>query len=88
MDDAGIPKLTDFGVSRAAIYSSPLNTTSYFRPKGTLPWMAYELLAFFDCDQEISPLIEFKCTKASDMWAFGMVIYVRRPFQSPDVRTP
>lgn len=64
--------LTDFGQSRASNYSmSALQTTAYDNLKGTAHWMAYELLDFLDrMDSQVV------CTKESDMWAFGMVIYV------------
>ena len=68
----GIPKLADFGLSRALTYSNvDLKTTSYGRLKGSYQWMAYELLAFIESDDQ-----EILCTKASDMWAYGMVLYV------------
>lgn len=35
--------------------------------------MAYELLEFLGSDGTV----EIKCTKATDMWAFGMLVYVR-----------
>lgn len=66
--------LTDFGLSRAEIYSLiNLRTTMYNVPKGTAPFMAYELLEFIGSDGTV----EIKCTKATDMWAFGMLVYVR-----------
>lgn len=65
--------LTDFGQSRASNYSQPgLRTSAYDLMKGTANWMAYELLAFFD-DMTSGEVI---CTKETDMWAFGMVVYV------------
>lgn len=72
MDGLGIPKLTDFGQSRASTFNSLLKTTSNDRLKGTSHWIAYELLDFMDADND-----EVRCTAESDMWAFGMVIYVR-----------
>lgn len=82
MDDHGVPMLTDFGISRASIYSfEPFKTSRYSEPKGTFPWMAYELLEFFECSMNPKACqAKIICTKASDMWAFGMVIYVRPCF--------
>lgn len=71
--------LTDFGISRASFYTSEMFRTShYYGVKGTSAWMAYELLEFLECSKENSAACyaPFKCTKESDMWAFGMVIYV------------
>lgn len=71
MSYSGVPKLTDFGQSRALNNSQAvLRTTAYDRVKGTANWMAYELLGFLD-----GSITEIICTKASDVWAFGMVIY-------------
>lgn len=63
--------LIDFGQSRASNYSmSALQTTAYDNAKGTSHWMAYELVGFLDGVAQVI------CTKESDIWAFGMVIYV------------
>ena len=72
MTSAGIPKLADFGLSRT-LSDSPtaLETSSFGELKGTTRWMAYELLQFLD-----GYGAEVICTKASDVWAFGMTIYV------------
>lgn len=74
MTSAGIPKLADFGQSRALNNSQAvLKTTEYSREKGTVHWMAYELLDFIeDANAQVI------CTKESDIWAFGMVIYASR----------
>ena len=72
MTSFGRPMLTDFGLSRALDYSIPdMRTSSYGRLKGTSHWMAYELAKVLE-----DPNPEFICTKPSDMWAFGMVLYV------------
>ena len=64
--------LADFGLSRALDYSDPgMKTLSYSNLKGTPYWIAYELAISIE-----SPDQEFICTKASDMWAFGMTVYV------------
>ena len=72
MDRSGTPKLSDFGQSRASNYSIvSLKTTSYDKVKGTSHWLSYELLEFLDnSDSDVI------CTRESDMWAFGMVLYV------------
>ena len=73
MTKRGKPMLADFGLSRALTYSNvDLKTSSYGKLKGSYQWMAYELLAFIDGDDQ-----EILCTKASDIWAYGMVLYVR-----------
>ena len=51
-----------------------LATTNHNSGKGSIRWMAYELLA--------SEEDEVKHTKESDMWAYGMVIYVRQAITS------
>lgn len=56
--------LCDFGVSRMILSSESLTTTSGGM-KGSLRWMAPELLD------------GAKHSIDSDIWAFGMVIYVR-----------
>ena len=64
--------LTDFGQSRALAYShASLRTSESGEVKGTSHFMAYELLEFIDNEKA-----QVICTKASDMWSFGMVIYV------------
>lgn len=64
--------LADFGLSHAVKYSiSDMKTSSYSRLKGTCNWMAYELAKVVK-----NPTIEIEYTAASDMWAFGMVLYV------------
>lgn len=78
MDNMGTPRLTDFGQSRASDYSNALlKTTSHDKIKGTSHWLSYELLEFLEnSDSEVI------CTRESDMWAFGMVLYVSsEPFR-------
>ena len=71
MTKSGIPMLTDFGLSRALDYpwSKALMSSSQDSPRGTTRWMACELVK----DVKFCA----PCTEASDMWAFGMTIYVR-----------
>ena len=67
----GRPVLPDFGISRLLINSVTIvGTTSI---KGNTRWMAPELLL-----PEDGVELEHLChTKATDVWAFGMVVYVR-----------
>lgn len=69
MNNWGEPKLTDFGLSRILDYTwtSALRSSSHSSPRGTTRWMTYEL---------VEDGSDSDCTKESDMWAFGMVIYV------------
>ena len=65
------PILIDFGTAHelnAGALTKQLNTTGT-APVGTLKWMAYEL---------VRPKTDRKVfyTKASDVWSFGMTIYV------------
>ena len=64
--------LADFGLSRALVYSDPNMKTVSHNAKGTFPWMAYELAQILLGITES----EFICNEASDMWAYGMVLYV------------
>lgn len=64
----GRPLLTDFGLSRIAEASHTLPTIS--GASGTTRWMARELFGFDNP----------RPTPASDVWALGMTIYVRRSF--------
>ena len=69
MSTSGQPMLTDFGLSRALECSLAIQKSSATgEMKGTIRFMAYELVK-----EDSSGFI---CTEASDMWAFGMVIYV------------
>lgn len=53
----------------------PLSPRNAFRDN--IRWMAYELLSSNEVEDTI-----FEFTTASDMWAFGMVIYVIASNQS------
>jgi serine/threonine protein kinase len=65
----GRPLLSDFGVSRVVKESVTVTGTTTMR--GNLRYMAPELL---------SPQMTYSShafqTKESDVWAFGMVVYV------------
>ena len=68
MNHYGEPLITDFGLSRMITYSQTFMASAMNGSiKRSLRWMAYELLSRED---------EAKHTKESDMWAYGMTIYV------------
>lgn len=72
----GVPMLADFGVSRAVQYTlGILYTSSFHRIKGTVNWMAPELIACFWAQTQGTGSTELRLTYATDMWAFGMVVY-------------
>lgn len=48
-------------------YSMTILKTTQSGPRGTARWMAYELL--LDSEKLVH-------TEASDIWAYGMVVYV------------
>ncbi len=60
--------LTDFGVSRMDSLSAGYTTHS---AKGSTRWQAYE---FFDIFEDDSPAPQH--TQKTDIWAFGMTVYV------------
>ena len=62
--------IADFGVSRLLVESMTLAGTNSL--KGSIRWMAVELV---DSQDSASAAHQFH-TKASDVWAFGMVLYV------------
>ena len=68
----GKPKITDFGISQIMINS--MTITRFTAPKGGVRWMAPELLGV-NLDDLVSEHPSH--TKATDVWAFGMVVYVR-----------
>lgn len=74
MTRSGVPKISDFGLSRMTYYSQQqLLSSAHSGSRGTVLWMAPELFAVED-NSDVKP------TKASDMWAYGMVIYARLSF--------
>jgi serine/threonine protein kinase len=83
VSDDGVPKLTDFGVSRLLLNTATMTGTSNL--KGSIRWMAPELVHVEiddgdDGDSKPSGNTENRHefhTKATDVWAFGMVVYVR-----------
>ena len=60
--------LCDFGMTRVITSSMSYKTSSSGGNKGTSRYLAYELVALADK----YPIH----TKASDVWAFGMIAYV------------
>lgn len=76
MSSIGEPMITDFGLSQmiSATQSIMASTNHDGNVKGTVRWMAVEL---FDIEEG-----DAGHTKASDMWAFGMTIYVRTEYSA------
>ena len=70
MSAEGKPKITDFGISRIVINSMTIAGPTAV--KGNTRWMAPEL---FSLDESVSEHPAH--TKQTDVWAFGMVVYVR-----------
>jgi serine/threonine protein kinase len=67
-----VPMLTDFGVSRVIAASNVTTDTTSF--KGSTRWTAPELLMpEFDEARVHEPV---KAHEKTDIWAFGMTIYV------------
>ena len=66
------PLLADFGLSRvlASSLAGLTTSTTLASPKGTVRWMAVEL--FLPSEANPEPISTFE----TDIWAFGMVVYV------------
>ena len=70
----GRPVLSDFRESRLLVDSKTVIGTTAL--KGVMRWMAPELIEP-DEEDEMEDRTRHAChTKATDVWAFGMVIYV------------
>lgn len=70
ISDDGTPLLSDFGISHVLMSeNTAVIKTSSGNTSGTLRWMAYEQLT---ADYPIY-------TIPTDIWAFGMTVYVRYP---------
>lgn len=65
MSPTGVPQLADFGISHMITSTTDVFTSGGM--KGTARWMAIEFY--------LGTIIGF--TKAADVWAFGMTVYVR-----------
>ena len=68
MNSDGHPMLADFGISRFVSVNGEPAEASY---EGSIRWMAVELI-----DELMSGSGRLVHTKGSDVWAFGMVVYV------------
>ena len=66
----GSPLLCDFGISRVLVEAGTVAGTTSL--KGSLHWMAVELVN----PSSFAPEEGKSHTKKSDIWAFGMVVYV------------
>jgi serine/threonine protein kinase len=73
VDSHGNPMISDFGTSRLLVNNRTLARMK--KMKGNVRWMAIELLEEQPFPAKHTPR-NFH-TKGSDVWAFGMVIYVR-----------
>lgn len=89
MTKNGIPMLSDFGQAHAIKYTFPaLKTSNYYRQKGTLNWIAPEIACYIntsdedDASEGAEEPNEIMCTKKSDMWSYGIVIYVSCRFST------
>jgi serine/threonine protein kinase len=71
MSRTGVPMLSDFGVSRVMVASQVVTESTSF--KGSTRWMAPEL--FLPSDETLGR-ITVTANKKTDVWAFGMTIYV------------
>lgn len=64
----GAPRICDFGISRMLAVSQTLNSSTTGHTRGSVRWMAIELLNIDD--QTPAHTIE------TDIWAFGMTVHV------------
>lgn len=71
MDDFGVVKITDFGLSRILAETSKWMVTTTNSVWGTLRWMAPELLDF-QTDQSGKVVV----TPRTDVYSFGMTALV------------
>ena len=70
MSANGTPLLSDFGISRLQYDGKTITGTKTFRL--TVRWIAPELI-----DESNDSTSHQMHTKETDVWAFGMVTYVR-----------
>jgi len=82
VSDSGEPLLADFGISRIMHLTTESATTNTSTGvMGTTRWMAIELFRLNPDETGETETGETETrmhTKQTDVWAFGMVIYVRR----------
>ena len=71
LSDEGLPLLMDFGISHLQECSSTCETATD-GDKGTIRYMAFELLQD-DIEEDSTSKTH---TTQSDVWAFGMIVYV------------
>lgn len=78
VSSSGEARVADFGLSH--VYSGSTSTLAATlnpsSPKGSCRWMAIEL---FDFEYELD--IVKAPNKESDVWSFGMVVYVSIPLR-------
>ncbi|KLO08225.1 kinase-like protein [Schizopora paradoxa] len=79
MSSSGTPLLADFGLSLTLTQtqSSPMSTSSSSTSKGTVRWMAIELLSMNEEEPARKP------DEKSDVWAFGMIVYEMLSWKLP-----
>ena len=71
ISESGIPQICDFGMSRLIVASqSSLWQTTADSLKGSIRWLAIEFLK--------PGKLQYRHTKETDIWAFGMTIYVSK----------
>ena len=75
IDDQGRGILSDFGLARALGKTDKSGLTTSSIISGSLKWLSPELFPRVDGEQANSQT-EIQRTKASDVWAFGMVVHV------------
>lgn len=73
MSEQNVPLLADFGV--AGRIAGSIATTGKTSARGTTRWMAIELFTGVPGNSDDGDGLNIR-TKESDVWAFGMTIYV------------
>ncbi|KLO13891.1 kinase-like protein [Schizopora paradoxa] len=76
---SGSPLIADFGLSLAISQSQSTMGTTSTSTKGTVRWMAIELLP----SASVDGAVPVKPNKKTDIWSFGMVIYELLSWQVP-----
>ena len=75
VDWSGVAKISDFSTARLLV--NDRTVAEIKKMKGNVRWMAIELLTEQHSKPDSSHAPHNFHTKESDVWAFGMVIYVR-----------